>query len=101
MLQWAVLTNMLKTKGTPLPIMDSLIGATCLARKFALVTRNEKDFKHIGIKIINPFLQFYMKFETKSQIFRINDWNSLKKQSFFCGLEIVDGWTCQHHYPYS
>ena len=56
MLQWAVLTNMLKTKGTPLPIMDSLIGATCLARKFTLVTRNEKDFKHIGIKIINPFL---------------------------------------------
>ena len=56
MLQWAVLTNILKTKGTPLPIIDSLIGATCLARKFTLVTRNEKDFKHIGIKIINPFL---------------------------------------------
>ena len=56
MLQWAVLTNTLKTEGTPLPLMDSLIGATCLAKKFTLVTRNEKDFKNIDIKIINPFL---------------------------------------------
>jgi len=55
MLHWAVLTNILKTQGTPLPIMDSLIGATCLAKKFTLVTRNEKDFKNIDIKIINPF----------------------------------------------
>lgn len=56
MLQWAVLTNTLKTKGIPLPIMDSLIGATCLAKNFILITRNEKDFKNINIKIINPFL---------------------------------------------
>ncbi len=55
MLQWAILTNTLKTKGTPLPIMDSLIGATCLAKKFTLITRNEKDFKNINIQIINPF----------------------------------------------
>lgn len=56
MLHWAVLTNILKTKGTPLPIMDSLIGASCLAKKFTLVTRNEKDFTNIDIEIINPFL---------------------------------------------
>ena len=56
MLHWAVLTNRLKTKGVPLPIMDSLIGATCLAKKFTLVTRNEKDFKNMDIEIINPFL---------------------------------------------
>ena len=55
MLQWAVLTNILKIKGSPLPIMDSLIGATCLAKNFTLVTRNEKDFQNIDIKIINPF----------------------------------------------
>lgn len=56
MLHWALLANTLKTKGTPLPIMDSLIAATCLTKKFTLVTRNEKDFTNIDIKIIDPFL---------------------------------------------
>jgi len=56
MLQWAILTNELKTKGMPLPIMDSLIGATCIAKNFTLITRNEKDFQYINLKMINPFV---------------------------------------------
>jgi len=39
-----------------LPILDSLIAATCLAHKFHLVTRNVKDFEKIkSLKIINPW----------------------------------------------
>lgn len=56
MLYWGTLTNDLRKKGTPLPIMDSLIGASCLANKCTLITRNEKDFINTNIPIINPFL---------------------------------------------
>jgi len=55
MLNWGLLTNKLKINGTPLPIMDSLIGASCIAKELTLITRNEKDFKNIDIEIINPF----------------------------------------------
>jgi len=55
MLTWGKLNPSLKKLGTPLPIMDSLIGATCKVEKMTLITRNEKDFKNINIKIVNPF----------------------------------------------
>jgi len=55
MLHWGTLTNNLRKKGTPLPMMDSFIGASCLANECTLITRNEKDFINTNIKIINPF----------------------------------------------
>jgi len=56
MLQWGAINNRLKQLGKPLPIMDSLIGATSEIRDFILITRNEKDFKNLNIKVVNPFL---------------------------------------------
>lgn len=55
MLQWGAINNKLKKLGRPLPIMDSLIGATCEVDNLVLITRNEKDFKNLDIKIVNPF----------------------------------------------
>jgi len=55
MLQWGVINNKLKKLGRPLPIMDSLIGVTSEVKSFTLLTRNEKDFKNLNIKIVNPF----------------------------------------------
>jgi len=55
MLKWGAINNKLKKLGTPLPIMDSLIGASCEVYNMTLLTRNEKDFKNISIQIINPF----------------------------------------------
>ena len=52
MAQWGELTGKIKN----LPIMDSLIAATCLERKMCLVTRNVKDFTRIvELKIFNPW----------------------------------------------
>lgn len=56
MLQWGVINQRLKNLGTPLPIMDSLIGAICEVQDFILITRNEKDFNNLNIKIVNPFI---------------------------------------------
>lgn len=40
----------------PLPVVDALIGATCLRNNLQLVTRNESDFQGLGIGLLNPFL---------------------------------------------
>lgn len=34
--------------------IDSLIAAIALSGNFHLFTRNEDDFRHAGIKILNP-----------------------------------------------
>ena len=57
MLQWGVIQNRLKQIGKPLPIMDSLIGATSQVKNLLLLTRNEKDFRNLDVKIVNPFIQ--------------------------------------------
>jgi len=34
---------------------DAMIAATARVHDFTVATRDEKDFKHLGVKIINPF----------------------------------------------
>lgn len=40
----------------PTPTADGLIGATAAAHGWTLVTRNTKDFEHVGVPMINPFI---------------------------------------------
>jgi hypothetical protein len=40
----------------PLPIVDSLLGATAIEHDLTLVTRNEADFAGLGIRVLNPFV---------------------------------------------
>ncbi|MBE8232309.1 MAG: type II toxin-antitoxin system VapC family toxin, partial [Endozoicomonadaceae bacterium] len=35
---------------------DAMIAATSIVNGYTLVTRNVKDFKHINVKLINPWL---------------------------------------------
>ena len=56
MLQWGETNTHLKKLGKPLPIMDSIIGSVAQAKNLILLTRNEKDFENLDIKIINPFI---------------------------------------------
>lgn len=55
LLEWGLLTARLESTGKTLPAMDSLIAATVLAHKFALVTRNVDDFDGAGVEIVNPW----------------------------------------------
>ena len=53
MIEWARLQ--VRTAKT-LPVFDSLIAATALARRLMVVTRNTKDFENIeGIMLLNPW----------------------------------------------
>ena len=55
MLVWGELTGRLEREGKPLAAIDSLIAASALEGKYTLVTRNEADFQHTGVSLINPW----------------------------------------------
>ncbi|MHC1725638.1 MAG: type II toxin-antitoxin system VapC family toxin [Syntrophobacteraceae bacterium] len=55
MLLWGQLTGSLELQGKKMGAIDSLIAAGALYHHCALVTRNEADFCHAGVKIINPW----------------------------------------------
>lgn len=38
-----------------LPVIDTFLAATARVHSLTLVTRNEKDFKGLGLEILNPF----------------------------------------------
>jgi predicted nucleic acid-binding protein len=56
MVAWGEINASLKASGAPMPIMDSLIAATCKAGNHTLVTRNIKDFVRLDIALIDPFV---------------------------------------------
>jgi tRNA(fMet)-specific endonuclease VapC len=55
MLVWGELAGRLENEGRPITAIDSLIAAIALQRNYCLVTRNEHDFQHTGVTIINPW----------------------------------------------
>ena len=54
-LRWARLVVDLKRRGTTLPVLDSLIAATALAHGLTVATRNTRDFRRAGAKVVDPF----------------------------------------------
>jgi tRNA(fMet)-specific endonuclease VapC len=54
-LRWGELTGRLEQAGRPAAALDSLIAAITLEGDFTLVTRNEGDFAHTGVRMVNPW----------------------------------------------
>jgi tRNA(fMet)-specific endonuclease VapC len=57
MLVWGELTAGLEKKGRRMPAIDSLIAAIAVQGALSVVTRNETDFEHSGVPVINPWTQ--------------------------------------------
>lgn len=54
-LRWARLLADLRAAGQALPIKDSLMAATALVHGLTVVTRNTRDFRTAGVKVLDPF----------------------------------------------
>ena len=54
-LRWAELLARLRKAGRAMPIKDSLIAATALARGLTVATRNLADFERAGCQVVDPF----------------------------------------------
>lgn len=55
-LRWAQLLADLRRLGKAIPIKDSLIAATALVHDLIVVTRNTRDFRAAGVKVLDPFV---------------------------------------------
>ncbi|HUP95191.1 MAG TPA: type II toxin-antitoxin system VapC family toxin [Burkholderiales bacterium] len=53
--RWGTLTGDAEKRGTPLPVIDSLIAATALEHGFSVVTRNVTDFERCGVACVDPW----------------------------------------------
>ena len=52
---WAEQKFLLKQKGHTMPVEDSYIAAIARKHGLTIVTGNERDFRHCGVKVLNPF----------------------------------------------
>jgi predicted nucleic acid-binding protein len=55
-LRWAQLLADLRRSGKAIPIKDSLIAATALVHNLVVVTRNTRDFRNVGVQVLDPFV---------------------------------------------
>ena len=55
-LTWGELQARLETIGRLMPWRDSVIAATALRHGLVVATRNERDYKHVRLDLLNPFL---------------------------------------------
>ena len=54
-LEWGVLQGQALQKGTPAPVVDSLIAATAIRHNLVLVTRNVRDFAQFPVHLYDPW----------------------------------------------
>ena len=52
---WAEQKFLLKQKGHTMPVEDSYIATIARKHGLTIVTGNERDFRHCGVKVLNPF----------------------------------------------
>jgi toxin FitB len=54
-LKWAELVARLRRNGQSMPIKDSLIAASALHHDLTIATRNVRDFRKTGARVVDPF----------------------------------------------
>jgi len=52
---WVEQKQLMAQKGYTMPVEDSYIAATAHRHGLTIVTGNDRDFRHCGVKVLNPF----------------------------------------------
>ncbi len=52
---WGTILGEAEALGSPLPVVDVLIGATARVHEFTVVTRNVADLERTGVNVLNPW----------------------------------------------
>ena len=55
-LAWLLLMEEGRKKRRPPPQPDALLAATAVVHNLAIATRNAKDFRQIGVRVVNPWI---------------------------------------------
>ena len=53
-LRWTMLPADLRSRGRSIPVKDSLIAASALARGLVVATRHRGDFEQAGVEVVDP-----------------------------------------------
>jgi predicted nucleic acid-binding protein len=53
--EWGRLQAEARARNVVLPVVDSLLAATARRYQLVLATDNVKDFRGVGLKVVNPF----------------------------------------------
>lgn len=56
---WGKMRALLQSSGIKIDIVDGLLATNCKVYDLSLVTRNEKDFTHTGINMLDPWQKDY------------------------------------------
>ena len=56
---WAEQKAALEEAGQRMPVEDSFIAATARGHNLTIVTGNDKDFRHSGLKVFNQFKELH------------------------------------------
>ena len=54
-LEWGRLVAEMEARGHRMPVVDSQLAATARRHGLTVVTNNLADFRHSGVKVLNPF----------------------------------------------
>jgi hypothetical protein len=54
-MRWAELLAELRSAGQSMPVKDSLIAASALVHDLTIATRNLRDFRQTGARVLDPF----------------------------------------------
>jgi predicted nucleic acid-binding protein len=54
-LTWGLIQGEAERRGKPIPTIDGLIGATAIAKNLIVVTRDDRDIRQTGARVLNPW----------------------------------------------